>query len=160
MSNTPASDKSSKFSQLPQHGKTLIAALIGATIGSAACLHTYYSSLGGAEQSERISQIEATVEHNRQVGEETLAVLTRIEAEVSDRAIQSGNTLSKKPTQREITDAIDGLFEGLDEGGSADAQVAIKQLQELSQKKVATIGRIDAEDSEKVKADSGVTADK
>ncbi|KQW19865.1 MULTISPECIES: hypothetical protein [Pseudomonas] len=118
MSNNPASDFPRNYSQLPQHAKTMIAALVGAVIGSAACLHTYYNLLGGAEQNQRAAQIETTVEHNRQVVEQTLAVLTRIEASITDRAAQGGNALSKKPTQREINDAIDGLFEKIDDGSA------------------------------------------
>lgn len=122
MSANPTSASSRKL-QIPQQGKILLSALTGAVIGSAACLHTYYSSLGGAEQNRRIAQVEATVEHNRLVGDEILAIMKRIEGEVADHAVQGDKALSKKPTQREISDAIEGLFEGLDEGAEAEAVV-------------------------------------
>ena len=127
MSNTPASELPRSYSQLPQHAKTLVAALVGAVLGSAACLHTYYNVLGGAEQNQRAAQIETTVEHNRQVAEQTLAILARIEASITDRAVQGGNALSKKPTQRELNDAIDGLFDKInDESAPAKNDAAVE----------------------------------
>ncbi len=138
MSKTPPSDSSRKKLQIPQQGKILLSALAGAVIGSAACLHTYYSSLGGAEQYRRIAQIEATVEHNRLVGEEVLAILKRIEVEVADSAVQGDKALSKKPTQREISDAIEGLFEGLDEGTQPDG--GDSKTQPASQHENASLG--------------------
>lgn len=133
MSNNPVSELPRNYSQLPQHAKTLVAALVGAVLGSAACLHTYYNVLGGAEQNQRAAQIEATVEHNRQVGEQTLAVLTRIEASITDRAVQGGNALSKKPTQREINDAIDGLFDKIDDSSAPAKNDAAAESQAADQ---------------------------
>nr|WP_192963333.1 hypothetical protein [Pseudomonas fluorescens]CEK42139.1 hypothetical protein PQBR57_0186 [Pseudomonas fluorescens SBW25] len=104
------------------HAKTMLSAVLGAIIGCGASLHTYYNLLGGADQVHRLAQVESTVEHNRQVGEETLALLKQLQTDTVQRAARADDALSKKPTQRELSDALDGLFEKLPEAGETAAQ--------------------------------------
>jgi hypothetical protein len=81
-------------------------------------LLAYDTLLGGATQAEKLSQIERTVEHNRVVDEQALALLRSMGTgtEAANATAKGAVGLSKRPTDRELTDAIDGLFEGLDEG--------------------------------------------
>lgn len=95
------------------HAKTMLSAVLGAIIGCGASLHTYYNLLGGADQVHRLAQVESTVEHNRQVGEEVLALLKQLQADTAERAAHADDAHSKKPTQRELSDALDDLFEKL-----------------------------------------------
>lgn len=104
-----------------EHGKTMLSALIGAVIGCGAMFLSYDTLLGGAQQAHKIDQIERTVEHNRLVAEESLALLKKLDANVQTSVPHGDGKLSKQPTQRELTDAINGLFEGLDDGAPAGA---------------------------------------
>lgn len=119
MSKSQQADSSIKQRETLVHAKTMLSAVLGAIIGCGASLHTYYNLLGGADQVNRLAQVELTVEHNRLVGEQTLAVLKEIQAQGAERAAQEADALSKKPTQRELSDALDGLFESLPEGSTA-----------------------------------------
>lgn len=101
--------------------KPMLAGVLGAIIGCGASLHIYYTLLGGADQNQRLAQVESTVEHNRKVGEQTLALLTEMHNEAAQSAAQAGDALSKKPTQRELSEALDGLFEKLPEGDEPEA---------------------------------------
>lgn len=105
--------------------KLLLAALIGAVVGSGASLHTYHTVLGGADQARRIAQIEAAVEQSSNVSDEILTLLKSMESENAELALSAGDKISKKPTQRELTDAIDGLFEGLGEGDAETTEPAV-----------------------------------
>lgn len=104
------------------HGGILIAAMIGAVIGCGGSLGAYYTLFGGAAQQEKIAQIERTVEHNRIVAEETLAVVKKISADQLLAPAKKYEDVSKIPTQRELNDRIDGLFDGLDEGAVPASQ--------------------------------------
>lgn len=124
MTTTQQQPRKSAF-HLNTQGKTLISAIVGAMIGCGASLHTYYSILGGSDQNIRMAQIELTVEHNRKVVEETLAILKQNQEDGNVNKTRSQAPLSKKPTEREFDQAIDGLFEGLDTAGADEsAQVA------------------------------------
>lgn len=105
--------------------KLLLAALIGAVVGSGASLHTYHTVLGGADQARRIAQIEATVEQSSNVSEEILTLLKSMESENAELGLSAGDKISKKPTQRELTDAIDGLFEKLGAGGGGTTEPVV-----------------------------------
>lgn len=119
--------------QTPKHptplaqAKPMLAAVLGAIIGCGASLHVYYTLLGGADQTRRLAQVESTVEHNRQVGEQTLALLKQMQTEGAGRSTQGDSALSKKPTQRELTDALEGLFKKLPDETESDAAAPTKE---------------------------------
>ena len=113
MSTSQKTDQSKKQSTAFAQAKPLLASVLGAVIGCGASLHVYYTILGGADQNRRLAQVESTVEHNRLVSEEALELLKQMRAEVSDHTVQGDAPLSRKPTQRELSDALDGLFEKL-----------------------------------------------
>ncbi|HDS1721832.1 hypothetical protein NPS53_07960 [Pseudomonas putida] len=144
-------DQSKKQPTTFAQAKPFLAGALGALIGCGAMLHIDYTLLGGANQTAQIAQLAATVEHSRQVGEQTLMigeqalallkseVLTRVKAEQARalmnpptaesieraiREVQAQDKLSAKPTQRELTDAIDGLFEKLPEKAESGDTVA------------------------------------
>ncbi|MCF5371233.1 hypothetical protein [Pseudomonas syringae] len=102
--------------KITSHGSILIAAMVGAVIGCGGSLQAYYTIFGGAAQMEKIAQIERTVEHNRIVGEETLAGVKKISADQLMAPAKKYKDVSKIPTQGELNDQIDDLFNGLDEG--------------------------------------------
>ena len=108
-----------QHNQSLEHGKTMLSTLIGAVIGCGAMLLFYDTLLGGAQQAKKIDQIQSTVEHNRLVVEESLALFKKFEANVHAPVPHDDGKLSKLPTQRELNDAINGLFEGLEEGAPA-----------------------------------------
>lgn len=110
MSTTPSAETPVKPTLLPSRMSILASAMLGAFIGGLVCLQAYHSVLGGADQQQRLAQIEKTVEHSRQVSEQALALLTKIEGDQAERVAQSNHPLSKKPTQRELSEAIDGLL--------------------------------------------------
>ncbi|MPQ69373.1 hypothetical protein [Pseudomonas sp. MWU12-2323] len=101
------------------HGKTMLSALIGAVIGCGAMFLSYGTLLGGTQIRQKVDQIELTVEHNRLVAEESLALLKKFDANVQTSEPHGDIKLSKQPTPRELNEAIDGLFKGLDEAAPA-----------------------------------------
>lgn len=113
MSTSQKKDQSKKLSIAVAQAKPMLAAVMGAVIGCGASLHLYYTLLGGAEQNRRLAQVESTVEHNRLVSEEALDLLKQMRTEASEHTVQGDAPLSRKPTQRELSDALDGLFEKL-----------------------------------------------
>lgn len=102
--------------------KILLAALVGAIIGSGASLHTYHTLMGGGLQGEQLSQILQTAEHTRMNVEEMLARQKEIQDEIAKRGAGTTTELARQPSQRQLTQAIDGLFEGLPEGDAAQAR--------------------------------------
>ena len=120
MSTSQKTDQSKKLSIAVAQAKPMLAAVMGAVIGCGASLHIYYTLLGGAEQNRRLAQVESTVEHNRLVSEEALDLLKQMRAEVSEHTAQGDAPLSRKPTQRELSDALDGLFEKLPDATELD----------------------------------------
>lgn len=103
-------EEQAKPGQTQSRFPVLAAAMLGSILGGLGCIQAYHSLLGGAEQQERLAQIEKTVEHSRQVSEQALALLTKIEGESAERVAQSNRALSKNPTQQELSEAIDGLL--------------------------------------------------
>lgn len=114
-------DKAKSPSSALAKAKPMLAGVLGAIIGCGASLHIYYTLLGGAEQNQRLAQVESTVEHNRVVGEQTLVLVTQMHRQTADAKDQRGAALSQQPTQRELSDALDGLFVKLPEAGDSDA---------------------------------------
>lgn len=106
--------------QTIKQGKIFLAAMIGAAIGAGAALHTYYSVVGGSDQSDRIAQIEKTVEYNRKVSEETLILFKQLHSGMGNHTANHSAPLSENPTQRELTEALDSLFEGIEEPSPAE----------------------------------------
>lgn len=104
------------------HAKTMLSAVLGAIIGCGASLHTYYNLLGGADQGHRLAQVEFAVEQNRQVSEQALALLKQLQSDTAQRTAHADDALSKKPTQRQLSDALDGLFEKLPAASETAAQ--------------------------------------
>lgn len=168
MSNSQQSDQAKKQYVNLERAKPMLASVLGAIIGCGASLHMYYTLLGGAEQNQRlvqveasVAQVESTVEHNRMVGEQILAALMQNKADRADHAARGGDALSNKPTQRELSDALEGLFEKLPDQAEpvaaesvptepADqAQTALASGQKLALKQAVA----------KAFADEGVAAD-
>ena len=123
MHNDQAKKQPTTFAQ----AKPFLASALGAIIGCGAMLHIDYTLLGGANQTAQIAQLAVTVEHSRQVGEQSLLigeqalallkseVVNRVKAEQARalmnppsaeamehaiRAAQAEDKLSAKPTQR------------------------------------------------------------
>lgn len=103
-------EEQARSGQAPSRFSVLAAAMLGSFLGGLACIQAYHSLLGGADQQERLTQIEKTVEHSRQVSEQALALLTKFQGESSERLLQSNRALPKKPTQQQLSEAIDGLL--------------------------------------------------
>jgi hypothetical protein len=118
-----------------EHAKIMLSAVFGAVIGCGASFLAYDTLLGGAAQTEKLSQIERTIEHSRLVGEESLALLKTIQPKANGAGAEARASaeLSKQPTQRELTDAIDGLFNGLDEGAPSAVEAAAGKPDEQAQ---------------------------
>lgn len=154
MHNDQAKKQPTTFAQ----AKPFLASALGAIIGCGAMLHIDYTLLGGANQTAQIAQLAVTVEHSRQVGEQSLLigeqalallkseVVNRVKAEQARalmnppsaeamehaiRAAQAEDKLSAKPSQRELTDAIDGLFEKLPETAESGGNDAAGEQQNV-----------------------------
>lgn len=141
MHNTQQPDQPTPQPSRLSQGKPMLAAMLGAIIGTGGTLHLYYTMLGGADQNQRLVQMEATMEHSRQVADATLSILTTdIQsrraaqealsmmtskgAEGLQRMLYSNDKLPAKPTQQDFSDAIDGLFEALPESADSAATPA------------------------------------
>ncbi|MFL1449435.1 hypothetical protein ACI77O_13640 [Pseudomonas tritici] len=117
---------------LNAQGKVLLSAIAGAAIGSCATLHVYYTLLGGADQVQKVAQIELTAERTRQVAEESLATVKQISdamnrftnGQTAYAPQPSGTVLSPKPTQRELDEAITGMFEDVADIEPTEAMIA------------------------------------